>query len=304
MIKKKVFASSVLAMVCAGMTANVAARPQYASQFSVDCSTCHTSVFGGGELKAAARDAYLKGGVMPGLSDFVKSTQMIQTLATINTKPVISPIALEWDAEAGQALSIPLSVTDAEQDSFQIAGKLPSGSSLSTEYTASNGLPTVDFQWTPTDTQVNKVYTIKFTAKETATSKKLSSLPITAKVRVWPAGDRDQAYISKFIVSTSKWAGDSLMVKGKVIFNKLVTAAEKAVLLNRTDWTVNITQGTTGTGTGTAISSLQPITLDKGGNWTLSNISLIAPFSCNITVEFEGKLAARKITGAPTSCLK
>jgi hypothetical protein len=301
MIKKKVFASSVLAMVCAGMATNVAARPQYASQFSVDCSTCHTSVFGGGELKAAARDAYLEGGVVPGLSDFVKGTQS-QPQASSNTKPVISSIALEWDAEVGQTLTIPLSVTDAEQDAFQITGKLPSGSSLSAEYTADNGLPTVDFQWTPTDAQVNKPYTIKFKAKETSTTKKFSSAPVTAKVRVWPAGDRDQAYIKKIVISTSKWTADNLALKGKVTFNKLVTAAEKAVFLSRTDLTVNLTQGATGTGT--AISSSEPIALDSGGNWVLNNIPLVAPFPCHVTVEFEGKFAARKITGAPSDCLK
>jgi hypothetical protein len=104
------------------------------------------------------------------------------------------------------------------------------------------------------------------------------------------------------MVSTTKWAADSLTLKGKVTFNKLVTAAEKAVFLSRTDLTVNLTQGTSGTGT--AISSLAPITLGQGGNWMLDNITLAAPFSCNVTVEFEGKFAARKITGAPTDCLK
>ena len=233
------------------------------------------------------------------------SPQVLQNnvCVTPNTKPSITPIALEWDAEVGQLLTIPLSVTDAEQDAFQITGKLPKGAPpLSTEYTASNGLPTVDFNWTPIPAQANKVYAVKFKAKETSTTKKLSSLPVTAKVRVWPAGNRDQAYIRKFMVSTTKWTAGNLVLKGKVIFNKLVTAAEKTTLSNRTDWTVNITQGDTGTGT--VISSLEPIILDKGGNWTLSNIALVAPFSCNVTVKFEEKLAVRKINGAPKDCFK
>lgn len=300
MIKKNLFVSSVLITACAGITANVSAQPQYAAKLGADCGVCHATSSGGGGIKKAAMDAFIAGGVIPGLKNFVNSSKSAP-LPT-NTKPVISSIALEWDAEADQALTIPLSVTDAEQDAFQISGKLPSGSSLSTEYTANNGLPTVDFKWTPTAAQANKTYTVTLTAKETSTAQKLSSLPVTAKVRVWPAGNRDQAYISKFIVSTTKWTVGNLTLKGKVIFNTLVTAAEKTTLLNRTDWTVNITQGTTGTGT--AISSLQPITLDKGGNWTLSNISLVAPFSCNATVGFEGKMAARKITGAPKDCLK
>lgn len=297
MIKKNVLVSSILLVIFAGTTVDVVARPQYAAQFGVDCIACHTSNSGGGGIKSAAWDAYMQGGVVPGLRDFIKGVK-----TPTNTKPVISPIALEWDAEAGQALAIPLSVTDAEQDAFQIAGKLPAGSSLSTEYTATNGLPTVDFDWTPTDAQINKVYTVKFTAKETATAKKLSSLPVTAKIRVWPTGNRDQAYISKLIISTSKWTTGDLALKGKFTFNKLVTAAEKTAFLSRTDLTVNITQGTTGTGT--SISNLEPIAPDKGGNWTLNNIPLAAPFSCNVTVEFEGKLAARKIAGAPTDCVK
>jgi hypothetical protein len=104
------------------------------------------------------------------------------------------------------------------------------------------------------------------------------------------------------MVSTTKWAADKLTLKGKVTFNKLVTAAEKAAFLSRTDLTVSLTQGTTGMGT--SICSLEPIALDQGGNWILNNIPLVAPFSCKVTVEFEGKFAARKITGAPTDCLK
>lgn len=297
MIKKNVLASSALIMACAGVS-NVSARPEYAAQLGVSCLLCHhSSVGNGSNIRSAALSAFMEGGVVPGLKNFVDGNK-----TPTNSKPVISSIALEWDAEAGQALTIPLSVTDAEQDAFQIAGKLPSGFSLSAEYTASNGLPTVDFQWTPTDAQANKIYTVKFTAKETSTTKKLSSAPVIAKIRVWPAGDRDQAYIGKFMVSTTKWTADNLKLKGKVTFSKLVTATEKAAFLSRTDLTVSLTQGTTGTGT--SIRSLEPIALDQGGNWILNNIPLVAPFSCKVTVEFEGKFAARKITGAPTDCLK
>jgi hypothetical protein len=201
---------------------------------------------------------------------------------------------------------IPLSVFDEQQDAFQliVTPKLPDGAKLSDEYTADNNLPTVNFEWTPTSAQANKIYTLKFKAKETATVLKLSSLPVTAKIRVWPAGNRDQSSVQKLVVSTSKWAGDSLSLKGKIILNKLLTATEKSAYLGRKDLTVSITQGKTGTGAD--INAAVPIQFDAKGNWTLTGIALPASpaFSCNLTVDFEGAKAARIISGAPKDCIK
>jgi hypothetical protein len=212
---------------------------------------------------------------------------------------------MEWDVDAGEKLTIPLSVSDAEQDDFQIkiTGK-PAEAVLSSEYTDSNGLPTVGFEWTPTALQANKVYKVVFKAKEIKAKGKTSS-PVTAKIRVWPAGDKDQASVSKLIVSKTKWTDGKLELKGKVVLNKILTATEKAEFLNRNDLSINLTQGKLGTGA--VISQSLPFTtMDAAGNWTVTGIDLAATpaFSCDLTADFEGKKASRKIAGAPKDCIK
>lgn len=293
MIKHNVLASVLFVIACVGIVGKVSATPGLANEFGVGCVVCHTSGSGNEDnVRGAARSAYNKG--RAALQEFVNG----------NTKPVISPIGLEWDTEVGQELSIPLSVFDAQNDDFQILGHFPIGATLSKEYIDSHQLPTVDFQWIAAADQANQVYTVKFTAKETATILKLSSAPVFAKIRVWPAGDRNQASVQKLVVSTVKWGGDKLSLKGKVVLNKIMTASEKTNFLSRTDLAVNITQGVDGTGPD--ISALLPITFDSKGGWTLSDIGLSAstPFSCGLTVEFEGKKASRKIAGAPKTCIK
>ncbi|MCX7097820.1 MAG: hypothetical protein NTV43_07955 [Methylococcales bacterium] len=294
----KSLATTLFLAASASAVSTAFATDQIAMHLNVtDCNRCHSSpIQSRSDLKAGVQAAYNK--------DMRNLTGLIAYLATnqaANTKPVISPIALQWDAEAGQPLTIPLSVMDAEQDAFQLLGTLP-GSSFGPEYVANTGLPTVDFKWTPTVAQANKIYTVKFTAKETLSTKKLSSLPVTAKIRVWPAGNRDQAYVKQLVVSTTKWAANKLSLKGKVTLNPLMTASEKTAFLKRTDLTVNISQGISGTGT--VIANLLPITLLPNANWTLVDIPLAAPFACSVTVSFEGVKAARLITGAPKTCIK
>lgn len=223
---------------------------------------------------------------------------------TVVAKPKISDIAAEWDVEVGQKLSIPLSVTDPTQSAFQIIAKpLLPGATYSAEYTASNQLPTVDFQWTPAADKANKVYTVAFNAQET-TGSKLKSPTITTKIRVWPAENRDQAYVHKLVVSTVNWGSNKLTLKGKVILSNMLSATEKTDFLKRTDFSANITQGSSGTGP--EINASQPITFDSKGGFTLTDIALSAPpaFSCNLTVDFEGAKASRKIAGAPKGCIK
>jgi hypothetical protein len=220
-------------------------------------------------------------------------------------KPVISHIAAEWDAEVGQPLAIPLSVTVPGQGAFQIVAKpLPNGAAYSTEYTStSTHLPTIDFDWTPVAAEANKVYKVTFTAQETAGSK-LKSAPIKTTIRVWPAGESvDQRSVQKLVVSSVNWASNELTLKGKVVLSNLLTPAEKTTFLARQDLKVNIFQGTTGTGT--EIVAAEPIKFDSKGNFSLSGIALTGTtFNCSLTVDFELVKAARKIGGAPKTCAK
>lgn len=294
------FASTAVLMVAAGMTANVSANPQIAAQYgTADCTLCHTSMDGSeNNLRAGMEAAYDQD-----KKNLTALRKLLEGGATggVNTKPTLSPVAAEWDAEVGQTLSIPLSVSDSEQDSFEIVGKYPGGS-FSPEYGADNQLPTVDYQFTPSADQANKVYKVKFQARETETQKHYVSNPVQASIRVWPAGARELSYVSKWVVSKAKWTDGRLSLQGKAVLNKMMNADEKSAFFSRNDLSVNISQGTDGTGA--AIASALPISFDGKGNWSLNDLPLAEPFSCALTVEFEGKNAGRKIAGAPKTCLK
>jgi hypothetical protein len=219
---------------------------------------------------------------------------------TKDTKPTLNSISPEWDAEAGQPFTIPLSVVDAEQDDFVITGG-PKGSTFSQSYDL-NQLPTVDFQWTPTDAQANKIYTVKFKAKETA-AKKLSSNIVTAKIRVWPAGGQtDAASVSKFSVSTTKWKPDVLTLSGKVKLNKIMSPAQRMAFLAK-ELDLTITSGNTGTGLPVGSSPLL-LKLANNGNWTVTMPLSEAEVPCQITLKYQDRPATRTVSRAPKNCLK
>ncbi|NOU13550.1 MAG: hypothetical protein HOO92_06205 [Methylococcaceae bacterium] len=204
----------------------------------------------------------------------------------------------------GEELLIPLSVTDQEEDEFTIITKLPLGATISDPRTAENGLPTRDFKWTPTAGQENRIYSLKFAAKEIRDKKALSSKPVAVKIHVWPAGDHAQ--VSKLIVSTAKWSAGSLTLKGKVALNKWMLPTEKTEYLASTE-TISFVAGINGKGIN--IGTSQQITFDPKGNWTLSPVTLpeTPAFSCNVTLQIEGEngaKATKKIAGTPKTCEK
>ncbi len=219
-------------------------------------------------------------------------TACVTPSVTKNTKPVLNSVTQQWDIEAGQLLTIPLSVKDAEQDEFMITGSV-TGSTFSQVYpNAGTLLPTIDFQWTPTATQVNKIYTITFMAKETKTVQKLASNKVSVRIRVWPAGNRDAASVNKLNVSTSVWKAGTLTLTGNVVLNSLLTTAERQTFIaKKLDLTViNGKNATNGVIIGTV-----PLTLDKKGNWSVSLAVAQAP--CDITLQYEGQNASRTVTG-------
>lgn len=204
--------------------------------------------------------------------------------STTNTKPKLNLVAQQWDAQVDEPLSIPLSVNDAEQDDFKILTSKLDGSTLSDVYENDAGFPTIDFEWTPTLANVNKIQAITFQAKEITTTKKYSSNKISVKVRVWAAGDRDAASITKLNVMKSKFSAGSLNLSGNVKFNNLLTAAERQAFIAQTlDLTI--------IETGDAV----PLTLGKNGSWTVSIPMISAP--CDITLEFAGQNASRTVVG-------
>lgn len=205
-----------------------------------------------------------------------------------NTKPVLNSVAQQWDVQVGELLSIPLSVSDTEQDEFTILTSKLVGSTLSEVHPDAAGLPSIDFEWTPTQANLNKIQAITFQAKEKSTKPALVSNKVSVKVRVWAKGDRNAASITKLNVMTSKFAAGTLKLAGNVKFNSLLTAAERQAFIEQTlDLTVNDVNG----------SNLysDSLVLDTKGNWTVSIPMISAP--CDITLEFAGQNASRKVIG-------
>ena len=221
-------------------------------------------------------------------------------VTAVNTKPVLNAVAQQWDAKVGELISIPLSVKDAEQDVFAMSGSV-AGSKFSVVHPDAAGLPSIDFLWTPTAAQVNKIFTISFMAKETKTALKLASNKVSVKIRVWAAGDRSAASITKLNVITSAWSGGKLTLAGNVVFNKLLTAAEKqAFIAQKLDLTV--TSGINPIGG--ALVGAATVTLDKNGNWSISFPVTQAQVPCDVTLQYDGQNASRTVSGAPATCLK
>lgn len=210
-----------------------------------------------------------------------------------NTKPVLNAVAPQWDATVDELISIPLSVKDAEQDEFKIVQTpiVLSGTKLSKVHQDAAGLPSIDFEWTPKISQVNKIQTITFYAKETKTTDKYASNKVSVKVRVWAAGNRDLASITKLNVMTSKWEAGQLNLEGNVVFNNLLTSVEKQKFIaQKFDLTVN-----SGKSAGGTLIGATPLTLDKNGNWTVSLPVKLPP--CDITLQFNGQNATRTVVG-------
>lgn len=208
--------------------------------------------------------------------------------ATTNTKPVLNAVAQQWDAKVGETLTIPLSVKDAEQDEFKMMSSMASAKFGKVYTDAKTLLPTIDFSLTPTAKQVNTILTITFQAKETKTTQKLTSNKASIKIRVWAAGSRDAASVTKLNVSTSVWNSGKLNLSGNVVFNNLLTTAErKSFIANKFDLTVSDNNG--------VLIGSTPLKLDAKGNWSVVIPTLTAP--CDIVLEYEGQKAARTVVG-------
>ncbi|MEN9596394.1 MAG: hypothetical protein RL236_828 [Pseudomonadota bacterium] len=207
-----------------------------------------------------------------------------------NTKPILNPVAQQWDVQVGETLIIPLSVVDDEEDEFTIVTSKLKDSKLNPVTENDAGLPSMDFEWIPAQANVNKIQAITFQAKEKSTKPALVSNKVFVKVRVWAAGDRNAASITKLNVMTSKFSAGILKLAGNVKFNSLLTATEiQSFVAKNLDLTISDTNG--------LIDSL-PLTLDKKGNWAISIPMISLP--CDITLAFAGQNASRRVVG----CLK
>lgn len=271
------------------------------------CDGCHTNAnlnsADKGNLKSAAKTAYNKDKRgLSGLKTFLASTMPIltcvapqvlinnvcSTVSTINTKPSLNAIAQQWDVQVGETLIIPISVNDAQEDDFQIIASKLVGSSLSDRYVGESGLPSVDFKWTPAAVDVNKIKNVTFNAKESNTKQKYLSNKISVKIRVWPEGDRDFASITKLKVTKTVWKDGMLNLAGAITFNKLLTNTERQDFIDKSSYLslYNLS--------GVEIYSM-PLVVKINGNWQIS--AKLTSIPCDITLQFSGQNASRKVIG-------
>ncbi|MDD2864232.1 MAG: hypothetical protein PHC99_05840 [Methylococcales bacterium] len=230
--------------------------------------------------------------VSPQVLNAAQTACVTPSSTTTNTKPVLNAVAKQWDATVGELFTIPLSVNDAEQDEFTILLGKVAGAKLSAVHPDAAGLPSIDFEWTPTAVQANKIFTITFQAKETKTTQKLASNKVSVKVRVWAAGSRNSASVKTFTVTTSKFANGALNLSGKVTLNSILTAAEKKdFLAQKFDLTVSDKNG--------VLIGTVPLMLDASGNWAAKVPA--SSTTCDIVLQYEGKNAARTVVGCTNS---
>ena len=228
--------------------------------------------------------------------------------AANTSKPtLVDNLQPSYDAMVGDKLTLVLEAKDNDDDTVDVTAKpTPVGATITEGDLSANNNPTFNFDWTPAPGQENKVYKIKFTAKENATKQKYSSKPIATSIRVWPAGNRDQTSIKKFVLSSAKWSGDKLSLKGVIQFNKLLTKDEIASYMQDAP-SMNFTLNQAADGSGAEIINLPAMVTTPKGQWSIDGIDLPSSspqISCSVSMDFEGFKSSRKMAGAPKDCVK
>ncbi|MFI3215998.1 MAG: hypothetical protein QX192_04265, partial [Methylococcales bacterium] len=149
-----------------------------------------------------------------------------------NTKPILNPIAQEWDVNVGELLTISLSVNDAQQDEFTLTSTMIMGEFGAVHHNEEN-VPIVDFLFTPTEEQGNKIYTTTFSAKETKTTQHYVSNKVAIKIRVWPSANYDIDAATQLTISNAQWQANTLHLDGQVVLNHLLTMEERQAFIDQ-----------------------------------------------------------------------
>ncbi|WP_394753955.1 hypothetical protein [Crenothrix sp.] len=301
-VSQKILAVAFLAFNTV-MAADAYGQPQYADELKVSgqCTLCHTSQEGGRDtVKPAAFQAWQKGGVIPGLRDYLKN------LAG-NAKPVLLPVDTQWNVQVGEVpLTIPLIVKDKEADNFAMeltntANPLaPKGYRFSKKYSIpSTNRPAINFIWKPKAAQKNKNYKATFRAKETTASGATQlSNTVNTSIFVWPARPASaKNVISQFNIDSAKWAAKKLTMAGRLVFKKTAATAAKAAALRSLRLNIKSNNG--------VVVGL-PVLLkpSASGAW-ISTFTLTATqVPCLVKAKYEKLMAARTVKSAPATCKK
>ncbi|MCF7988248.1 MAG: hypothetical protein K9L60_11830 [Methylovulum sp.] len=276
------------------MSLDVLARPEYVQPTgAAGCTSCHNDNLGNGFKPGVIAATQSPQGFIAGLTAFLHPTT-----TTPDTKPFLHPINTKWDITVGEMpLTIPLQVTDSENDTFDLHGSAPQAYTVSKVY-LSNNIPTINFTFTPSAAQANKVLPVSFYVKETGAGRTLSSNTVNATIQVWPARTSATKNVSQFALQGAQWKNNVLTLAGKVVYKSNLTAQQRAAAMAKL--TMSLTSST-----GIVISPPVKLTPAANGYWQ-KNINLSATaVPCGIKLNYEGLQAARIVSLAPAaSCIK
>ena len=213
-----------------------------------------------------------------------------------NTKPVLNPIAQEWDVNVGELLTIPLSVNDPQQDEFTLTSSMALGE-FSAVHNNDENLPTVDFLFTPAQAHGNKIYTTTFSAKETKTTQHYVSNKIAIKIRVWPSANHDIDAAMQLTISSAQWQANQLTMEGQVVLNSLLTQQERQTFIDQQfDLIIRSPEDN--------ILHIAPLMLSNQGLWKVSFPLSLEQTPCHVVLEFNTRKARHQVLNAPLSCFK
>lgn len=282
-----------LCVALAGIATDGAAKPEFVQPTgAAGCTSCHYDNNGSGFKPGVLAAASSPDGLIAGLKAFLNPP------TAPDTKPVLHPINPKWDVTVGEApLVISLQVSDAENDTFALHGSAPSGYSLSSLY-SKNNLPTIDFKWSPSAAQANKVYTLSVYAAETGTGRVLSSNTVTANIQVWPARTSATRNISRFTLQGAQWKNNTLKLSGSLAFKSGLSATQRAAALASLTMTMTSANGV-------IVHTPVKLVPQASGNWSKSFNMTAGEVPCQIKLDYEGLKAMRTVSLAPAaSCVK
>lgn len=296
-MNQNILLSRLFLLATLGISTTVLARPEYMLPTgATTCDQCHLTAFGTGYKPGMIEASLSPLGKFPGLKAWLNPAPIV---VGVDTKPIVHSPNNEWNVTVGEAaLSIPLRVSDAEDDNFTIQGTFAGMIVTPTITDVQTHLPMASVKWSPHAAKANQTYTVNFSAQEVGTGRTLISEAITAKIHVWPARTTASPKVSQIIIQRAQWNNNQLLLAGKVVFKASVTAEQRATSLATLSMSIK---------SATGLSIDTPFTLipDTKGNWTQVLTLTANQVPCAVKLNYEGLNAMRTVKLASlASCVK
>lgn len=203
----------------------------------------------------------------------------------------------EQNATVGQTLSFTVSALDCNDVPILIkASRLKGGSLLSEgQDFDTSGAWSGQYQFTPSSSQANQSFLVRFSAKQTADSHKASK-PWKVRIRVFPAGSGYvEGAITGVKVQSARWSDGALLVSGRVDFSHALNASDRQ----------SYSEGAQITLFGAGDSQLGKFPLQPSGKWNAKVDSLSdSTVPCEVSAQLNGREGSRSVKKAPETCLK